>query len=110
LKNLTKKELLEIIKLRDHQIADAEAVMEAQQEEVEFLKDALRQRGARLAESSDFEAPEDGTMSCQGLELFVKAGSTGDDMNDLMEAGEKMIEWLEKKGIELSGKGASESN
>ena len=110
MKNLTKKQLIELLEAREKQIAHAEAVMEAQQEEVEFLKDALRQRGAKLAENSDFEAPSDGTISCQGLDLFVKAGSNCDDMNELMEAGEKMIEWLEKKGIELDGKGASESN
>jgi len=128
LNSLTKKQLLkrlewQVGKLKSQyfQIADCEEVMDGQQEEVEFLKDVIKRHGMKIirpsdvrtsysADDEDIIAPTDGTICCEGLRLFVKAGSTEADMDALMKVGDKMIKWLEGKGIELDGNVSPEAN
>jgi hypothetical protein len=128
LNSLTKNQLLkrlewQVEKLKSQfcQIADCEEVMEGQQEEVTFLMGVLRRHGLKIRTSSDVRTsysaddeeiivPTDGTISCEGLRLFIKAGSTEADMDALMKVGDKMIRWLEKKGIELDGNSSPEAN
>ena len=79
-------------------------------QELAYLKGILEGKNVHRCDGGDFKAPVDGTIRCGDIELHVKKGFTDKDMQALMDAGEKMLKWLEKKGIELDGTGSSENN
>ena len=56
------------------------------------------------------EFTEDGELFKDGLKLLIRAGMGTEDVKKLLAIGDKIVEWLEEKGIKLDSGGSLDKN
>ena len=107
---MTKKELLKEIEMLKKEILHLKNIIEIA--DLEVIEDEMNEElhKHRLIGDPDEIGSKDGFLRNRaGVVLHVKKGSTQDDLDKLMDCGDKITKYIEKKGIQLDN-GPTEKN
>ena len=77
-----------------------------------FLKKVISKDEETLTmeDLRNMQITEDGELSKEGLVMLIKAGMNQKDIQELVDKGDEIVEWLEKKGIKLDSGGNLDKN
>lgn len=123
LKKMTKAELVHKVKILETINSDLDIALDDALEEIKDLKGELSlartiirktfegEEGAlSIDDLKDIQFTEDGELSKDGLKMLIRAGMDHEDIQELIDKGDEIVEWLEKKGIKLDAGGSLDKN
>ena len=120
---MTKAELVHKVKILETINSDLDIALDDALEEIKDLKGELSlartiirktfegEEGAlSIDDLKDIQFTEDGELSKDGLKMLIRAGRDHEDIQELIDKGDEIVEWLEKKGIKLDAGGSLDKN
>ena len=116
---MTKADLVNKVKMLEQINSELDSSLDEALSEIKYLKSQNKflkkviskdEETLTMEDLRNMQITEDGELSKEGLVMLIKAGMTQKDIQELVDKGDEIVEWLEKKGIKLDSGGNLDKN